>query len=224
MANHTKESSLSETAYQSAGKPRLNKPVFFEIERLCGSCRRVQDVAPAKKILTSQFGSWEDIVTDPRGGRWLCLPCAWAYRDISVRRKPSLISADTMTHPSVKELREGVLTGPIPADTAVVIPTSGKRVLLPKAHRGALTFDGGVISWTRRDRTLLDVAVSLRARGIGEKELMESSPPIRVLLDTDPAEHEDIFTQWSTLTPLRRDKVRAPLFLLLSRNGDQRAK
>lgn len=223
MTNHTSKSSLSAVAYQSAGRPPLNKPVSFDIERLCGSCRTVQTVAPAKRILTSQFGSWGDIVTDPSGGRWLCLPCAWAYRDITMRRKSSVIDADGMTHPSVRELREGVLAGPIPVNTAVVVPISGKKVLLPRARRGALTFDGGVGPWTHRDRTLLDVAVSLRARDIGEKELLSPSPPIRVLLNTDPATHEDLFAQWSLLAPLRKDKVRAPLFLHLSRNGDKRA-
>lgn len=217
MASVSNGTSLSEALYQAAGKPGINKPVPFEETRQCGNCQRSALCAPAKKVLTSQFGSWGDIASDPRGGRWLCLPCAWAYRNIDLRRKPTMLTSEGMTHPTATTLRETLLCKQIPASVAVIIPVSGKRVVLPRAQWGKVTFDGGAIEWTRRDYTILNTMVRLREHGVGERELLEPSPPIRLLMSTDPGTHGDLFAQWQTLDALRNDKVRAPLFLALSR-------
>lgn len=211
--------SFSDAAYQLAGSPGITKPVIFDAEHFCGNCHETKSTAPAKKILTSQFGSWEDIAMDPRGGRWLCLPCAWAYRDLKLRRISTLIEDGAMTHPTPTELRTGVLTGPIPSTTAVVVPVSGKRIVLPKGTWGALTFDGGVMQWRPRDRRLLGVMSMFRAMDVGEKELMADIMPGRVLADTPHHRHTELSEQWTLLDPLRKDKVRAPLFLMLSREN-----
>lgn len=217
MASVFNGTSLSYALYQAAGEPGISKPVSFDKERHCGNCRQTTLCALAKKVLTSQFGSWGDVATDPRGGRWLCLPCAWAYRNIDLRRKPTLMEGTSLSHPTVASLRDTVLCKQIPATTALVIPVSGKRVVLPRAQWGKVTFDGGAVEWTRRDYTILRTATILREQGVGERELLEPSPPIRLLLSADPATHDDLFAQWQTLDTLRNDKVRAPLFLTLSR-------
>lgn len=122
-----------------------------------------------------------------------------------------------MTHPTVASLRDTLLCKQIPATTAVIIPVSGKRLVLPRAQWGKVAFDGGVIEWTRRDYTILRTATDFRDQGVGERELLEPSPPIRLLLSADPATHDNLFGRWQTLDTLRNDKVRAPLFLALSR-------
>ena len=217
--------SVTEAVYQHEGKPPVDKPVVFDREVLCGTCRKALPGAPANRILTSQFGSWDAVVPDPVSGtRWLCAPCAWAWRATAYRRRATIIRKSegakgaevAVAHPNRAELVEA-LTGPIQADVAICVPLSGKKAVLPTAQWGRLASDATTLLWTSRDLRYLRSILRLRNLGTGEADLREPSPPYYLLAKTDPCLHEDIARLWEFLQPIRENKVLFPLFLHLSR-------
>lgn len=210
--------SVTEALYQALGKPELAKPLVFEEDRLCGNCRQRTAAAPASKALTSRFGSWEDIAVDPGGDRWLCRPCIWAYTSTDLRRKPSTITTDsvggTTSHHQVRTL----LRGPLPTNTAVIMPIGGKRIVAPRARWGQVVTDAGCITWASRHAKALAAMLELRAFGFGEKSLAEPSPLFHVLASVDVSHHQRIYDLWAQLRPVREDKTLCAAFLKMSRD------
>lgn len=208
---------VTEAVYQAEGNPAFDKPVPFSEIHLCGNCRRRRSTAPAKKVLTSQFGSWGDIQQDSTGGRWLCLPCAWTYRSPDLRRRSTVVHLDgTMNRPGIPALRE-ILSAPIPADVAVIVPLSGKRIVAPRARWGQVVFDAGALQWRPRHKRLMHHATRLRELGFTETDLKADSPNHAVLTSLPVETHAEVRSMWREMHPLRDDKSLFPLFLLLSR-------
>lgn len=211
------QASVTEALYQARGKPDFDKPARFETTRMCGNCLDRKVVAPASKVLTSQFGSWDNVAQDKDGGRWLCLPCATTYRATDLRRRTSIIKQDaTLERPDLAALRV-VLSGPIPADTAVIVPLSGKKIIAPNARWGMLVSDTGLLRWTGRHKRLMGCAVALREMGFPESSLREDSPAFPILASLPVEQHEEVRSMWREMKPIRDDKTILPLFLFLSR-------
>lgn len=213
---------VSEAVYRALDNPAVDKPVSFEGPGHCGNCRTVTAVAPAHRILTSQFGSWDHIVADEHGNRWLCAPCAWAYRAADYRRRSTIITTTGhLTHPEAHQLRT-ILQRPIPADTAVIVPTSAKKIVLPRGRWGTLTHDAGTLTWTPRHRAAINAAARLRELGCSESDLTQTSPPFRVLSAHPPDTQAEIAALWRTLAPMRRDALLMPLIQYLSRKAKKK--
>lgn len=199
----------------------MDKPVTFETFRLCGNCLSRRKVGPAQRILTSQFGSWDDVVQDPEGGRWLCLPCASTYRATDLRRRTSIIHQDgTLDRPDLIALR-AVLNRPIEPTTAIIVPLSGKKIIAPRATWGRLVTDTCTMQWTARHKRLLGYGVALREMGFSESALREESPPFVVLAELPVEEHARVRDMWREWKVIREDKTVLPLFLFLSRKVQQ---
>lgn len=217
MVNSPGGITTTEALYQARGKPPLDKPVVFETFRLCGNCLSRKDVGKAHKILTSQFGSWDDVTQDPEGGRWLCLACASTYRAQDLRRRTSVIHQDgTLERPDLGGLRD-VLSRPIPADVSVIIPLSGKKIIAPRAKWGQVVTDTCGLTWSARHKRLMGYGVALREMGFSEAALREESPPFVVLVDLPVEQHADVRHMWREFAVIRTDKTLLPLFLFLSR-------
>lgn len=210
--------SVSEVVYRAEGKPDLGKPVNFDSEARCGNCRQATLVARAASVLTSQFGSWDDVVPDPRGGRWLCKACAWCYRATDLRRAPAVITQKpaAMSKPVNRTLR-ATLAGPIPSTTAVIIPLTGKRIVAPRARWGHVTTDFGPMIWRPPHHQMLTAVLRLRELGVGEKALADAAPPWGALRDLTSDEQEEARQLWGTLRAARDDKTLLPLLQRLGR-------
>lgn len=210
---------VTEAVYQAVGKPAVDKPVIFEDPGFCGNCHTTAPAAPAHKILTGQFGSWDHIIADAHGRRWLCAPCAWAFRAADYRRQNTLITTSgALSHPTAPELQD-ILQRPISADTAIIVPTSMKKIVLPRARWGTLAHDAGTITWTPRHRRILNAAKRLRALGCTEADLQSPSVPFRILIDADPMTRTEVPELWRTMAPARTDRTYMPLVLTLTRKA-----
>lgn len=216
--------SVTKAVYQFEGNPSVDKPVMFDHAAVCGNCETASLTAPASKILTSQFGSWDAIIEDPKGGRWLCDSCAWAYRSVPYRRAAAIVT--------LSEAGEGMggkvewatkadlvqaLSRPIPSNMAISIPLSGKKIVLPTARWGMVATDARLLRWSPRNHRQLKAALELRALGTGEVALAEPSPPYYLLDKTDTGDHPRIKMLWDALKPVRDDKMMLPLIQNLSR-------
>lgn len=216
--------SVTKAVYQFEGKPSVDKPVTFEHEAVCGNCERQSLTAPAKKVLTSQFGSWDSIIESPAGGRWLCSACAWAYRSVPYRRTPSIITLEETGNgvsgkvewASKADLVQA-LSQPTPSNVALSIPLSGKKMILPVARWGMVATDTKVFRWSPRNHRQLQAALELRRMGTGEPALADPSPPYYLFDKTDPAEHSRIRELWAVLKPVRDDKTMLPFIQNVSR-------
>lgn len=210
---------VTEAVYQAAGNPPVDRPVSFDGPRFCGNCRRTRPGAPAHKILTSQFGSWDHITADPHGARWLCTACAWSYRAADYRRRNTVVTAaGSVNHPESAQLRE-MLTRPIPADTAIIVPVSTKKIVLPLAQWGMLATDAGCLSWRPRHHKATTAATRLRDLGCSEPELSASAPPFRVVSALSASERLEVAALWRSLASVRADKAAMGLIQNLSRRA-----
>lgn len=216
--------SVTKAVYQFEGNPSVDKPVTFEHDAVCGNCETPSQTAPAGKVLTSQFGSWDSIIETPEGGRWLCAACAWAYRAVPYRRTPAIITIEETGKGVGGKVRWAskadlvqVLSRPIPSHMALSIPLSGKKMVLPVAKWGMVATDTKVFRWSPRNHRQLQAALELRGMGTGEPALADPSPPYYLLNKTDPAQHSRIKELWDALRPIRDDKTMLPFIQNVSR-------
>lgn len=209
---------VTEALYHASGKPPLGKTVPFD-SGFCGRCHQQTTVAEASKVLTSRFGSWDDIDPDVRGKRrYLCLPCGWAYREKQLQYHPTIIrrGEEALKHPTGTELRSA-LNGPIPSDTAILLPVSGKKAVAPLGQWGRLVTDGGPVEWNRQRAQAVAHLRELKAMGIVEMALSGLAPPAYVLDRVDAAQWEQVQKSWSVLRPFREDKALFPMLVKLTR-------
>lgn len=209
---------VTEALYHAASKPPLGKTLPFD-SGFCGRCRRETDVADAAGVLSSRFGSWDDIAPDTGSKRrHLCLPCGWAYRAKQLQYHPTIIrrGTGTLTHPKGTELRKA-LSGPIPPDTAIMVPVSGKKAVAPLAKWGTLTTDNGPIAWSKRHAQSVKQLMWLKALGISEMSLSEPAPPVYALNRADAEQWAQLQQSWSDLKPIRANKTLFPMLVKLTR-------
>lgn len=210
--------SVSEALYHATANPELGKNAVFS-DGICGSCLQRTTVAAAARILTSTFGSWDSITADPQTGlRHLCLPCAWAYRHKPLQHHPTIITrgATTYTHPTGEQLRNA-LAGPIPGDTAILLPITGKKAVAPRARWGRLTIDSGPIEWTRPLARATQHVIALKRLGFTEPMLTNPAPAPSIFDALDIDTWIRAQSTWEALDPIRRDKTLFPVALKLSR-------
>ena len=184
--------------------------------RTCGACGSTTECSPANRVLSTSFGTWDDIAACA-DGRWLCSDCSWAYKEPRLRRGALVVTtAPSATRPTPSQLRT-VLSAPIAADTTVIVPVGGKRSLVPTARWGRITFDGGTIPWSSRHAHLMHTATRLREYGAHERSLTLPSPPSAVIDSLPVEQHSTVRRLWRDFDPARDDAALLPLMCRLSR-------
>jgi hypothetical protein len=172
-----------------------------------GTCARCGEqpaelarVTAAISKLFTAFDGWHD---PTRPG--LCHPCAWAYRDPTLRRHAHLVTTTpNLVQLTAASLADELSAGPIASDTALIVPLRpGRKHLLPEARWGAVTTDSATIPWTSADSTRLAAMTRLRDDGFGTRMLRQPAPAWQVL-HTRPTEHwSRILADWAQLDAWR---------------------
>lgn len=184
--------------------------------RRCGNCLQRAECAKAADVLTWKFGSWDDVQADD-GGRWLCLPCAWAYREARYRRSISMVHGDALVQwPTPKTWTSMLLSGPLPLDVALVVPVGGKRVVLPRAQWGKVATDGRTFTWSPRHKRVLEAGVALLQVGASRQSLREAGPPFWLVKEAgERLPIKELHRLWRGFNPARKDKVMLEMYLRL---------
>ena len=223
----TKATSSTEVAvtaelYRSRPAETVTKPVTFAPNGPCGGCGVINvDTAPAVDVISANFGRWDDIMVNPSdGARYLCPACAYCYSNVTLRRTPMLIQQGEGAHPVTMPEARNLLSRPLDARTALIVPLSGKKTLAPQARWGHVTFDGGTFHWARTHHEWLRAAAWLRGQGANETGLAEPSPPHVVLSRLDFEGHKAVYDAWRLLGPCREDRLMFALIVTLTRGID----
>lgn len=222
VMTHATTGTVTEAVYQSEGKPALTKKVDFHPGRQCGVCRQRRTCAAADAVLTWKFGSWDDVLPDSTGRRWLCAACAHAFRAAPYRRQISLVQRDAnragvVSWPTRQEVRD-VLSRSLSPDAALVVPIGGKRVVLPRARWGQVATDATVFVWQARHQLLMRAGAALLALGVPTSALGAESPPFNLLCGRDG---ESLLRHWREFAPARTDKVMLPLYQRILGSGPE---
>jgi hypothetical protein len=183
-------------------------------------CGPVERSAPAKDVVSKNFGSWAEIAVDKdRNGRFLCVPCAWALKETDLRYKTSIVTSDpSLSHPSQAELQHILLQGPLPSTTAVMVPVSGKKAIILSAKWGMVASDFGGMHWQASHSAALKHVLRLRALGFRESGFVEPFPPMVTLMGLQKAERMEAHNLWRSLATVRQDRTFLPLVTKISRS------
>jgi len=165
-------------------------------------CELVATRTVVSKVFTAYDG-WHD-----PAGSGLCPPCAWGYANSVLRLRPHMITAlPQLTLLSPSRLRD-ILSAPVPADSALVVPLHpGRKHLLPAARWGQVTVDDASLTWTATDAHRLEVMCQLRTMGFGPKMLLAPGPNWSVLRRLTSRSRTTARELWPVLDPWRRSRL-----------------
>ena len=168
-------------AWVGAGSPPCGKEGLpWQPVVRCGSCGHRGRGAPAHRVLSWSFSTWDAIRPTDAGTRWLCEGCAWAYRNTHAKRHPYTITwaaTGTTTHHTPAAALAYLRNPTIPGNVAIAYPVGGRRIPLPTAAWGHVAYDGVRTRWGRPAATAIRAALALRECGLNERSLAEPDGP-----------------------------------------------
>lgn len=196
----------AQAAWTAAGQPDVQAPA--PVEGRCGRCGTQTATVTSTHIVSEKFTGFDSW---PYGSRRLCVPCAWAYSHTPTAQQAMVITPTATTcYPDGRDVADLLTAGPLPATTAVIVPTAKRRHLLPTAQWGHVATDGLVVAWDgAAARRLTDVRWLRTDIGATWPQLQAPTPPPQLMRGRPPRGWEPILTAWSGL---QRWRVVPPLW------------
>ncbi|SED97468.1 hypothetical protein [Rhodococcus koreensis] len=171
----------------------------------CARCgRATTEMTPVGQVISRRFTGFESWTN--LAGRHLCRVCVWVYRNRALRADAHIITRDPATlTPADPALLHRVLSAPVGADTAVIVPLRpGRKHLLPDACWGRVTVDDAGLKWTAADADRLAVMRRLLGQGFSEVMLRQGTPAYPVLSRLPADEWPRVLDDWCRLGPWRQ--------------------
>lgn len=182
------------------------RPTPSVLEDRAGTCARcgtpTGEASRVKAVVSDKFTGW-DAYTHTPDPLW-CPPCTWGHTTSEVRTRPWWITP-TGGHPATRDLLARLLSEPLPAHGALLVPLSRHKHLLPVARWGHLTTDDRTLTWTSTEATRFRTLRWLRRLGFSEAALHDPTPRFEVLTTVDPALMPQVLTAWADLAGWRAD-------------------
>ena len=196
----------AQAAWTAAGQPDVQAPA--PVEGRCGRCGTQTATVTSTHIVSEKFTGFD---AWPYGSRRLCVPCAWAYSHTPTAQQAMVITPTHATcYADGRDVTDLLTAGPLPATTAVIVPTAKRRHLLPTAQWGHVATDGLVVAWDgAAARRLTDVRWLRTDIGATWPQLQAPTPPPQLMRGRPPRGWEPILTAWSGL---QRWRVVPPLW------------
>lgn len=184
-------------AWTAAGKP--SPPTTMAGK--CGRCGSSGSTISSRSVVSAKFTAYTDW---PFGDEGLCAACAWAYSRPPAKQPALHITFSAADEFSDRADLSGILrAGALPADEAVVLPTTRHRHVLATAQWGHLAVDGLVARWDSSAAGRLNSLIWLRGAGATWTQLQRPAPPPQLLKAHRGALWPQILGAWSTLTSWR---------------------
>jgi len=170
----------------------------------CARCAAAAATTATTKVLHRGFTSVDDWRAPNNSA--LCPACVWCYTTPALRSSALKVTASpaTLTLLTLPQLLTE-LRHPIPADTAIAVPSRpGRKHMLPAATWGRVTLDDTPLTWSTQDCTRMATLVQLRTLGASAVDLLKPVPPWKMVAMTPAGDRATLLNAWDSLTPWRR--------------------
>lgn len=171
-----------------------NSRAVLPDDGVCGCCGRTSAVVALRDTVSANFTGWDELSRDADA---VCLACAWAFTEPTVRTRPVLVDAGGAGLADWGQVA-AVLASPLGPAQALTVPLRGRKHLLPTAPWGAVSSDGGVFTWWAREARLFVAVRDLTAAGVGEDVLLSGAVPTTAVA-ADP----ELLDAWSLVREWR---------------------
>ena len=163
---------------------------------LCCRCGQTVPVQLIGSVVSAKFTGFDLL----GAGDGLCQGCAWAF-STPARRLVLSITATAATLLDTPSLFDSLLRPS--GSSAIVVPLSGRKHVLPYAQWGTVRVDDINLTWQPSDVHRLRIVADLRLLGAPATSLPAAAPPARWLTSRHPSAWEAIDRQWRQLDPWR---------------------
>lgn len=172
------------------------EPAAVSTFGVCCRCGQTVPVQSMSSVVSAKFTGFDLL----GAGDGLCQGCAWAF-STPARRLVLSITATTATLLDTPSLFDSLLRPS--GSSAIVVPLSGRKHVLPYAQWGTVRVDDINLTWQPSDVQRLRIVAELRLMGAPATSLPGSAPPARWLTSRHPTTWEAIDRQWRQLNPWR---------------------
>lgn len=189
--------SVLRAAWIAAGQPRGSGQMREGSCARCGEHGPTSTTLPVSKTFTA-YDEWRI----PVGGT--CAACGWGYSTAELRQSAHIVTRDPSVRAASRSEVCDLLSKPVPADHAVVVPLRpGRKHLVPVAQWGTVTVDDVSLGWTVDDAKRLGVVQQLRVYGFSGPTLLSPAPPFTTLRRQPKQQWGDVLRAWAVLDPWR---------------------
>jgi hypothetical protein len=203
------------TLWHHQGQP--NPPEPGGRTGTCARCNtHTTEASRVKAVVSDKFTGWDQYTrsTDPL---W-CPPCTWGHTNSDLRTRPWLITLANSHQPTRAELTQA-LTQPLTAGTALSVPISRHKHIVPQARWAHVVTDDRTLPWTPTEAARFMAVQQLRTFGFSETALHEPVARYEQLITLAPSNRATVMTLWEALTPWRADSTYMHVACIASRPG-----
>ena len=172
------------------------EPAAVSTVGVCCRCGQTVPVRSIGSVVSAKFTGFDLL----GAGDGLCQGCAWAF-STPARRLVLSITATAATLLDTPSLFDSLLRPS--GSSAIVVPLSGRKHVLPYAQWGTVRVDDINLTWQPSDVHRLRIVADLRLLGAPAPSLPAAAPPARWLTSRHPTTWEAIDRQWRQLDPWR---------------------
>lgn len=189
--------------WQHLGMPAADDVTFDPVPVTCARCgTATAESARLTAVISDKFTGWDTYANGNRDPRW-CPACAWGHVDPALRHYPWFVTPETAGRANPTMLRALLSLGSLDPQTALIVPLSRKKHLLPDARWGVITTDGVHLPWTHRDADRLPLLLTLHRLGFSETALLATTPRFEHLRTLTTEQQASILRTWHLLDPWR---------------------
>lgn len=205
------------TAWVAAGRPPAPGLPSASVVGCCARCGSSGALVEVRRVVSRSFTGRDHWTLPGRAG--LCSACTWAYQEPALRKRAHIVlghrqpALHALDSPGLLE----VLAREVDSQTAVTIPRSGRKHLLPSAQWGRVLLDDIALPWSRADAARLTVLEEIRALGASDADLRQSAPPWPLVQAAGPAQRLRLVQAWDKLRPWRNRSAYLEVALVATR-------
>lgn len=203
--------------WESLGGPTPTEAAM-DREGHCSRCGSFSTTATRIKALVSdKFTGWDAYTRTP-DPLW-CVTCAWGHTTTDLRTRPWIIGAARTGQATTADL-SAALSSAVDIHTAIVVPLSRHKHVLPAAMWGHITTDDRALPWTSAEVHRFKIVEWFRGLGFNEAALCQPTPRFEQFITLDPPTMQLAMTRWASLSEWRKD----PAYLKVACIGSREPK
>lgn len=181
-------------AYSQYGQPLL--PAGNHAAGTCCRCGQHSPLLPVAAVVSAKFTGYDTLGP----GQGFCQVCAWSH-SATARKFTMGINRTTARVLDAAALFDALLAHD--HSTAIVVPISGRKHVLPHAQWGTIRVDDINLAWRPPDTIRLQALADLRRRGAPTRALSEATPTWAWLKTQPKTTWSSTQQQWELLAPWR---------------------